>query len=122
MIVFKNYFRIVKSFIPTMILYTVIFTFFAVISSTANTSPGGTFTVSKPKVSIINNDEKTVLIESFTDYIEDNANIVEVNNNDTDIKDALFFREVAYILSIAENFTEDFMNGLKPKIETMKST
>ncbi len=120
MIVFKNYFKIAKSFIPIMILYTAIFTFFAVISSSASSNPEGDFTAAKPKVSIINNDERTTLIEVFTDYIEGNADIVKINNSDNDIRDALFFREVDYVLIIPKHFTEQFMAGLKPEIETMK--
>lgn len=120
MIVFKNYFKIVKSFIPTMILYTVIFTFFAVMSSTSSANPEGDFAATKPKVSIINNDENTALIETFTDYIKENAQIVDINNNDNDIENALFFREVDFVLIIPKDFTEQFMAGLKPEIETMK--
>lgn len=120
MIVFKNYFKIVRSFIPIIILYTAIFTFFAVASASANSNPTGNFATTKLKVSIINNDKDTVLLDSFVDYIKDNAKIVKLGNDENDIKDALFFREVDYVLVIPKNFTADFMKGLKPQIETMR--
>lgn len=121
MTVFKNYLKISKKYIPMIIMYTVIFTFFAVAATSANSSgSGASFAITKPNVAIINKDKDTVLINSFTKYIKGNADIVKIDDNEQALKDALFFREADYILIVPKNFTSDFMAGLKPKIETMK--
>lgn len=116
MTVFKSYFKIVKKYISTIILYTAIFLFFAVISTQNSSSE---FSAKKPNLAIIKNDNGQ-LVETFSDYIEENANIIELKNNESTLKDALFFREVNMILVIPENYTKDFMDGKNPKIEMMK--
>ena len=100
MTVFKNYFKIVKQFLPVIMMYTVIFTFFAILA-TSNTQTN-VFTLSKPKVVVINNDEKGELSSTFIKYVEQNSEIVEIGESEEEISDTLFYREVNYILIIPE--------------------
>lgn len=120
MIVFKNYFKIVKKFLSVIILYTVIFTFFAILSTSTDSSSVGDFSSSKPNVVIINNDEESSLSNTFVDYVKENSKIVKIDNDDEKLRDALFYREVDYILTIPSNYSELFINDNNIKIETMK--
>ena len=119
MTVFKNYFKIVKQFLLIIIMYLIIFTFFAIVSTTSSNEEGY-FSSAKPNIAVINNDIESDILKAFTDYIKENAEIKSIENDETVIKDALFYREVDYILIIPKGFTSDFMNGLEPEIETMK--
>lgn len=118
MIVFKNYFKVMKKYKYVIIMYTVIFTMFAVMATNFS-SDIGSFSSTKPKVAIVNHDTDTVLIDSFYDYLDENTKIVKLDEDEDSLKDALFFSEVEYILIIPKNFTEDFLSGKNPKINTM---
>jgi len=120
MTIFKNYFKIVKKSLPIIIMYTVIFSVITAITVKANGGEQQQFTASKPDIAIINNDEQTVFLENFEEYIKQNAEIKQINNDETSLKDALFFGEVDYILIIPKNYTKDFLEGRNPKINTMK--
>lgn len=120
MIVFKGYFRIVKAYLPMVILYTGIFLLFSIISTLSYKNDVSNFSTVKPNVAIINNDYNSELIKSFNEYLSKNAKIVKIKNDETSLKDALFFRKVDYILIIPKGFTNDFMNDSEVKIETMK--
>ena len=48
-----------------------------------------------------------------------NSEIIEVADNEEARNDALFYRDVNYIIYIPENFREDFLNQKNPKIEKM---
>lgn len=120
MTIFKNYFKIVKKSLPIIIMYTAIFSVITAITVKANGGEQQQFTASKPDIAIINNDEQTVFLENFEEYIKQNAEIKQINNDETSLKDALFFGEVDYILIIPKNYTKDFLEGRNPKINTMK--
>ena len=121
MTIFKNYFKIAKKSLPLIIMYTVIFCAITAVTVSANGGDQEQFTASKPNIAIINNDKETEFIKNFEEYIKKNAEIKEIENDETKLKDALFFREVDYILIIPENYTNDFLQGKNPKIETMKA-
>ena len=118
MTVFKSYFKIVKKFLPVIMMYTVIFTFFAIIAS-GNTTMSD-FTESLPKIAIINNDEEGVLTKVFVEYVNEKSEIVEVEPESEKIRDALFYREIDYIIIIPKGYSKDFLEGNAPQIETMK--
>ena len=119
MTVFKNYFKIVKKFLPIIIIYTVIFTFFAVWAS--NTENGtNIFGESKPKVVIINNDEESKLTNIFIEYVKEKAEIIEIETDEKTIKDGLFYREMDYVIDIPKGFSKSFKNGNETQIKTLK--
>ena len=117
MIVFRNYFKIIKKFLPIIIIYTTIFMFFAVMTTSFNSSTQ--FTVTKPNVGIVNNDN-SLITETFIKYVESNAVIIDINDDENSLKDALFYRVVDYILIIPENYGISLLTDLSLKIETMK--
>lgn len=119
MIVFKNYFKILKSYLPVVIMYIAIFTFFVVMINTT-TNQNSMYEKVKPVMAIINNDEETPLIKGFKNYIKQNADIKNIENDKEKISDALFFREVDFVLIIPKNYTSNFLALKNPKIETLK--
>ncbi len=119
MIVFNNYFKIVKRYIPTIIMFTTILCFFSVLA-TSNFEGSADFEEIKPNLAIINNDSDSTITSNFVAYIEANSTIVNLKTDDDSLKDALFFRKVDEIITIPLNFGEELIQGHKPKIDTMK--
>lgn len=115
--VFKTYFKIIKSNLMQMLIYIVIFVGLAVLfSMMVQPQKSVSFTPQKPLVAVVNHDENSELVRGFTDYLEKNADIVPLKDDPSTLKDALFFREVVYIMTIPEGFTQSFMRGENPEI------
>lgn len=120
MTVFRTFLRVLNKNKFIIIMYTAILIFFGgfnIQTNETNTS----FVASKPDILIINQDEEIGLTKNLVEYIKANSNIIEIQNNEEAINDALFYRDVNYIIYIPENYREDFLNGENPKIE-IKST
>lgn len=120
MTVFKTFWNIVKKYKGTVILYTVMLVVFGGLNMTTNDS-NVNFVDSKPNVLIINNDSKNVITDNLVKYITDNSNIISVKNSQNAIDDALFYRDVNYIIYIPNNYGTDILEGLEPVID-VKST
>lgn len=120
MTVFKTFFKIVNKYKFTILLYTVMLIIFAGFNmQTSDNSMS--FVASKPDVLIVNNDENRKLTNNLVNYIESNCNIIDIEDTEEARNDALFYRDVNYIIYIPENYSRDFLDGLNPEIE-IKST
>lgn len=120
MTVFKTYWQIVKKYKVTIIIYTVMLIIFGGMNASSNNQTT-TFTASKPDILIVNNDENIGLTANLIKYLENNSNIIKVKNSEEARDDALFYREINYIIYIPNGYRKDILNGLNPKID-IKST
>lgn len=120
MIVFKTFWKILNKNKLTVIIYTTILLVFA-ISNLSTSEKNMSFQAEKPDIYIMNNDEETILIKEFFDYMSKNCNLKKIEKNEENIKDALFYREINYIISIPSNYTEDFLNGKNPEIQVQST-
>lgn len=116
MTVFKAFWKVIKKYKGTIILYTVMLIVFGGLNMTSN-NISTTFVDSKPDILIINNDEEVGLTKNLVDYLRSNANVIDVEKDEDSINDSLFYREVNYVIYIPENYREDILNGLNPEIE-----
>lgn len=120
MTVFKTFLKVLNKCKLPIIMYTVFLIFFGGFNM--QTSENNTnFVAEKPDVLIINKDEEKGITKNFVDYIENNSNIIDIEDNEEKINDALFYRDVNYIIHIPENYREEFLKGNNPEIE-IKST
>ncbi len=116
MTVFKTFFKIVNKYKIIILLYTVLLIVFAGFNM--QTSDNSTsFVASKPNVLIVNKDEENGITKSLQQYIEKNCNIIDIEETEEARNDALFYRDVDYIVYIPKNYSKDFMNGLSPKLQ-----
>lgn len=53
--------------------------------------------------------------------LSDNANITDIDDNEAARDDALFYRNVNYIIYIPNDFSKDLLNGDNPEVD-IKST
>ena len=115
MTVYKTFFKVVNKYKLLIIIYTAMLILFAGFNM--QTSQNSTnFVAEKPDVLIINNDKEQKLSKNLVEYIEKNSNIVDIENDEEARNDALFYRDVSYIIYIPENYSKDFLNGLNPEI------
>ena len=116
MTVFKTFFKVLNKYKFMVILYTVILVGFAGFNMKTSDN-NMTFSATKPNVLIINNDVNFGITQNLVEYIEKNSNIVDIKDSDEARKDALFYREVNYIIYIPKNYRNDFLAGNNPIID-----
>lgn len=116
--VFSLYFKIVKKNLGIILTYFGIFMAISFIFANSPSSVSTEFKESKTNIVFINNDEETALIKNLEENLKKYAVFKEVNEKDFD--DALYFSEITHVIIIPKGFTNDFYNGLDPKIETKK--
>lgn len=120
MTVFKTFFKIVRKHKGLILLYTVMLISFGGINLSSR-DMSDTFTSSKPDILIINRDEEVGVTKNLVNYLENNANIINIENNENKINDALFYRDVNYIIYIDKGYREKVLNNENPVIN-IKST
>lgn len=120
MTVFKAFLRVLNQCKVPVILFTVILIAFGGLQMKTGESSTD-FTASRPDILIINSDENEGLTKSLVDYMTDNCEIVDIKDEEDAVNDALFYRDVSYIIYIPEHYREDFLAGKAPEIE-VKST
>lgn len=119
MIVFKTFLKVLNKSKFPIILYTIMLIFFSAFN--IETSDNSTnFIATRPDVAIINYDEDKVLTKDLIKYIKNNNNIIKINKN-SNIEDALFYRDINFVIYIPKNFHNDFLSNKNPKIEVKKT-
>lgn len=116
MIVFNAFFKVVKKYIGVIILYTVMLISFGSINYATN-NEDMTFSNRLPDILIINNDEEVGLTKNLINYLKENANVLDIENDEEKINDAIFYREVNYVIYIPKNYRVDTLNKLNPTID-----
>ena len=108
--VFKTYFKLMKKQSLALVLYGIGFVgIFLIITFSIIRSNTDGFAVSKVPMLIINNDEENEFIESFRSYLENYVEYIDVKDDEGARKDAFFYHEINYILTIPEGFTNNFL-------------
>ena len=120
MTVFKSFWKVVSKYKGTIILYTVMLIVFGGLNMSSNNTDI-TFTNSKPDILIINKDEEKGLTKNLINYMKDNSNIIDVKLDEDSINDALFYRDVNYVIYIPENYRESVLNKNNPEINIKSS-
>lgn len=119
--VFKVYFKVIRSNRGQLIMYVMIFllmTFLvSAFYSNAATPLTSSFSASKPKAAIINEDGSSGLVKGFTEYFSEHVSLQNMDDRSDALKDALFFHSVEYAVKIPKGFTEAFMNGENVSLE-----
>lgn len=120
MTVFKTFLKVLNASKIPIIMYTVILIFFGGFNF-KNNDKSTSFVASKPDVLIVNYDNEEGITSSLIEYITKNSNSVDIEKNENAINDALFYRDVNYIIYIPTNFRTDLLAGKNPLIK-VKST
>ena len=110
--VFKTYFKILKKMIPSILIYVIIFLGMTFLI-TMNIISGDSDQFKPRKVSafVINKDEENEFIDGFIQYLDHYVVFKNIEEDDEAIKDALFYNDISYVLTIPKGFTKGFIAG-----------
>lgn len=121
MTVFKAFLKVLKQCKVPVIIYSVMLIVFGVLNMKTSDSTVS-FTASKPDILIVNNDKDSILAEALVRYMEENCNpVTDISDSPEEISDALFYRNVNYVIYIPDGFGNDIMTGGEPVIEIKAS-
>ncbi|NMC55883.1 MAG: ABC transporter permease [Eubacteriaceae bacterium] len=119
--VFKVFFKLIKRNFGEILLYLIIFLILAVVLSSVNTgSQYSGFNQTKSRIVFINNDENSAIVDGLEDYLAKNAVIVDMKDDSRTLQDALFYRDIEYIVKVPMGFSEKFYKGSDAKLEITK--
>lgn len=121
MTVFKGFLKVLNKCKGIIILYTAMLLFFGAFSLQTSDDNNVNFENVKPSIAIINYDENKGVTKNLIKYLEKNSELKSIENDKDKIDDALFYRDISYVIFIPENYRNDFLNGKNPKIEIKKT-
>lgn len=116
MTVFKTFWKIVSKNKLTIAIYVLIAVVFSAFGAQTNTV--GSYVAAKPKI-VINNQDDGVLAQGLTRYLSDNADVVQIASDK--IGDALFYRELDYIIDIPNGYSEAVWSGRESHLNVQKT-
>lgn len=109
--VFKLCMKIIKKNIPVMSIYIFVFLLVSILVSASSTrDQQKVVNQSKTNIAFIS-EEKSTLIDGLKDQLGETANFVDIEDNTEALQDALYFRNVEYIVRVPKGFTDGFMRG-----------
>lgn len=100
-------------------MYSAFLVFFSVFNMTANETTTS-FEKERPDLAIVNEDVDEGITASLINYLKANSEEASYES-EGEIDDALFYRDVNYVIYIPKGFREDFLAGKNPDIR-IKST
>jgi ABC-2 type transport system permease protein len=110
--VFKVYFKVIQKNLNQIVIYIGIFLLFAVLlTNLSSNSNNAGFSDTKSNIAFISNDKSSKLVDGLKDYLNKNTNIINIPDNTQKLQDALFFRQVDYIVKVPDGFTDGLLNG-----------
>lgn len=107
--VFKVYSKIFRKKISVIIIYTLIFLGVIFMLSQDSTNSTKVFTDTKIRTTFINNDTDSVLVQGFYEFLTNYCEFIEIPEDEID--DALFVREIEYVIEVENGFEEALLNG-----------
>lgn len=106
--VYKTYFKILKDKKKSILIYALICIGLTYALTVNTKADGDQFETTKVKTMVINEDGQSALVDGFLDYLKQYVTIVEPKKDVEARKDALFFGEAEYILTIPKGFSKNF--------------
>lgn len=117
MTVFKTILKILNKLKGMIILYTAILVAITALNQTSGNNMTN-FEDSKPSVLIVNKDSEDNITKGFVDYISKHSEIKDIDTKDEDkINDAIFYRDVNYVIYIPKDFGKNLLDGKNPSLE-----
>lgn len=117
MTVFRTILKILNKLKGMIILYTAILVAITALNQTSGNNMTN-FEDSKPSVLIVNKDSEDNIAKGFEDYISKHSEIKDIDTKDEDkINDAIFYRDVNYVIYIPKDFGKNLLDGKNPSLE-----
>lgn len=118
---FKLYFKILfNSAIWPILLYIAIFLLVAASVSASDDPVSSSFKLDDSVRVCIFNEDSSELSERLIEYIDSISIPTPLKNEDKAVRDALFFEEVNYVITIPDGFGESFESGTPIMLSIMQ--
>lgn len=115
MIIFSTVFKILNKLKGNLILYTVILLAITLFNTTSGNM--NHYEATKPDILIVNKNQNNEITKGFVSYLKEQAILKDIDINDQEkVDDALFYRDISYVVYIPENFGGDLVNDKNPTI------
>lgn len=117
--VFKTYFKIVKKNITSISIYFFVFLFISILitNQIPKTDSVETFDSTKSRIAIFNYDKNSDFSNSFESFLSEHTKVIEIEDETESMQDALYFRDVVYIVKIPNGFGKGIEKGENVQIE-----
>jgi ABC-2 type transport system permease protein len=117
--VFNTYFKIVKKNMVSISIYFFVFLFISILitGQMSDKNSGEIFSSSKSRIAVFNYDKNSEFSNGFESFLSKHANIITVNDTQESLQDALYFRNVVYIVKIPNGFGESIQKENNIQIE-----
>ena len=117
--VYKAFYKVILKNMTQILIYIIVFVSIATSLGNINAKKEKSiFQETKVNIAFINDDKESEFIKGFEGYLNRNCNIVKLSKEKESLQDALFYREVEYIIKVPKGFTEEFFSGKPVAIET----
>lgn len=109
--VFKAFFKILNRNKMAMVIYIGIYMALTIVMSSSGAS-SDTSNFSQVSMEIgVDNQDKGELGNALVEYLSRENNIKDIPTEREELLDAMYYREMQYVLVIPENFTQNFLSG-----------
>lgn len=120
MTVFKSFFRVSRRYLWPVLMYIAIMVGMTSLISSAMGPQTDELQVTTEnyRLAVLNEDTGDVLSQALVTFIGEQANIQDIGTTEREIRDALFWRDVDYVLRIPQGFGAQVLAGKDPQLET----
>ena len=115
--VYKALFKVIHKNLPQILIYVFVFATVAIgLSNVGGNQIDMNFSETKVNIAYISYDN-SAMSEGLKTYLSKSTNMLDIPDEADDLQDALFFREVEYIVRVPKDFTENLKKGEPAQIE-----
>lgn len=122
MTVFKAFFRVSRRYLWPVIMYVGIMVLMSNLISSAMGPSSDELAVSTQdyRLAVLNQDAGDPVSDALVTFVGEQANIRDIGHDERAIRDALFWRDVDYVLRIPAGFGAQVLTGEAPQLETSR--
>ncbi|NBK96537.1 MAG: ABC transporter permease [Erysipelotrichia bacterium] len=106
--VFKVFFKILRENIPSLLIYFIMTFFCAILFVKVGVEQVKTNVEIKPSIAIVNQSDSEYA-KGLVDYLDEKCNVATIEEDL--IEDALFYRQISYVLYIPSDFESQLLSG-----------
>lgn len=117
--VFKAYFKVLRKALPGMLLYLAVYMALSVFFTLAAPAASEQFQPARLRVAVINRDDDSPLAAGLTAYLAGTHQLVSYPDDPEQLQDALFYRDLEYIVIIPDGFEAGYLVGNDIALQTV---
>ena len=110
--VFRACFKVIRKNLPSMMIYFMVFLFLMLMLTLFYKAPADDlFHQVRPRIAVFNEDAGDPFSDSLQAWLGNTAQVIAVPDELEKIQDALFYRDISYILRIPAGFGDKVLSG-----------